>query len=247
MRGCIELQSTSREINAAFVRVSFWRAHARSSVDVEKLDLIGFIAGSDRFSCLRLCSRSARRALVVTSGDGRLSWFYVRLGNLCIRLSSLVQFVVELVLGFLKLLYRLTHSAGELRQFFCAEENEDDQQDDDQVRPGQVHKAGEEAHFNWQHQTVSPSCKEFQRGRRAAGGGRVKVDRQSAMGKHSLLCVPSGKAASASGWFIFQWRFTSPRGRRSLVSGSFVPAISVRSNTKRWRKRTRRKFQLTRS
>src|SRR5439155_1808370 len=82
---------------------------------------------------------------------------------------------------------------------------------------------------------------------RAAGGEAVKVDRQSALGKHSLVCVRSGKAALASGWFTFQWRYIPLRERRSLVSGSFVPAISVRSDTKRWRKRTQRKFQPTRS
>src|SRR5215831_13086822 len=101
----------------------------------EKLNLIGFIAGSNRCGPLRRCSASARSTLVVGSRDGRLSRFHVRFRNLGIRLSSFVQFVVELVLSFLKFLYRLTHSAGELWQFLCSEKNEDDQQDDDQVLP----------------------------------------------------------------------------------------------------------------
>src|SRR5262249_1346992 len=219
----------------------------RPRVAFEKLDLIGFIARSDRCSCLRRCSCSARSALVVSSRDGRLSRFHGRLGNLCLRLPSLMQFVVEIVLGLLKLLYRLTHSGGELGQFLCSEQNKNDQQDDDQVGPGQVHEAGEEAHFNCQHQTVSPSCKEFQRSRRALGGRVSKVDRWSAIGKHSSVCVPSGKAASASGWFTFRWRFIPPRGRSSLVSGSFVPATLAQSGKKRWQKPTPRKFQPTKS
>ena len=145
-----------------------WNA-MRLRIAFEKLNLIGFIAGSNRCGPLRRCSGSARSTLVVGSRDGRLSRFHVRLRNWGIRLSSFVQFVVELVLGFLKLLYRLAHSACEFRQFFRSEQNKNDQEDNDQVWPCQVHEAGEEAHFNWQHQTVSPSCKEFQRGGRPGG------------------------------------------------------------------------------
>src|SRR5260370_12658744 len=57
-----------------------------------------------------------------------------------------MQFVVELVFGLLKLLHRLAHSAREFWQFFCAEQNENDQQNDDQVGSSQIHEAGDEAH-----------------------------------------------------------------------------------------------------
>jgi hypothetical protein len=92
---------------------------ARRRVGFESwLNLIGFIAGSDCDTRLR--RGDVRSTLAVSSRYGRLSRFHVRLGNLGIRLSSLVQFVVELVLCFLKLLNRLTHSSGELGQFLCS-------------------------------------------------------------------------------------------------------------------------------
>src|SRR4030095_8980803 len=97
-----------------------WNA-MRLRIAFEKLNLIGFIAGSNRCGPLRRCSGSARSTLVVGSRDGRLSRLHVRPRNLGIRLSRFVQFVVDLVLVFLKFLYRLTHSAGELGQFLCSE------------------------------------------------------------------------------------------------------------------------------
>src|SRR5260370_25603005 len=57
-----------------------------------------------------------------------------------------MQFVAELVFGLLKLLHRLAHSAREFWQLLCAEQNENDQQNDDQVGSGQIHEAGDEAH-----------------------------------------------------------------------------------------------------
>src|SRR6516225_2395625 len=97
-----------------------WNA-MRLRIAFEKLNLIGFIAWSNRRGPLRRCSGSAQSTLVVGSRDSRLGRFHVRLRNLGIRLSSFVQFVVELILGFLKFLYRLTHSAGELGQFLGSE------------------------------------------------------------------------------------------------------------------------------
>jgi hypothetical protein len=108
------------------------------------LHLIGFIAGC---CCLVwLGRRQTCCGLVVAARYSRLRRFDIGFGGFSLRLSSLVQFVAEFVLCFLKLLYRLAHSAGEFRQFLCSEQNQNNQQDDDQVRPCQVHEAGEEAH-----------------------------------------------------------------------------------------------------
>src|SRR6476659_10129027 len=115
--------------NAAFVSRKLFGVRTRPRVAFEKLDLIGFIAGSHCDTRLR--RGDARNPLVVSSRDGRFSRFHVRLGNLRIRLPSLVQFVVELVFCLLKLLDRLTHSAGKFGQFLCSKQNKDDQQDDD--------------------------------------------------------------------------------------------------------------------
>src|SRR5690349_19349712 len=115
--------SRSRETKARCVLLShaaLWNA-MRLRIAFEKLNLISPVAGSDCCGRLRRCSSRARSTLVVSSRDGRLSRFHVRRRNLSIRLSSFVQFVVELVLGFLKFFYRLTHSAGEFGQFLCSE------------------------------------------------------------------------------------------------------------------------------
>src|SRR4026208_580218 len=57
-----------------------------------------------------------------------------------------MQFVAEFVLCFLKLLHRLAHSTGKFRQLLRPEQDQDDQQDDDQVRPCQIHETGDKAH-----------------------------------------------------------------------------------------------------
>jgi hypothetical protein len=62
------------------------------------------------------------------------------------RLAALVQFVVEFVLCFLEFLHGLAHAACELGQFLRSEEHENNKQNDDQIRAGQIHEAGDEAH-----------------------------------------------------------------------------------------------------
>jgi hypothetical protein len=57
-----------------------------------------------------------------------------------------MEFVVKLVLRFLEFLHGLTHSARELGQFLRTEQDQNNQQDNDQIRSGQIHKAGEEVH-----------------------------------------------------------------------------------------------------
>ena len=96
------------------------------------LRLIGFPVGACR--------------LVFASGHSRLRRFHVRLCGFSFRLSRLMQFVAEFVLCFLKLLHRLTHSTGKFRQLLCSEQDQDNQQDDDQVRPCQIHETGDKAH-----------------------------------------------------------------------------------------------------
>ena len=59
-----------------------------------------------------------------------------------------MQFIAELVLCLLKLLYCLAHATSELWQFLCSEQDQNNQQDDNQIRPCQVHETGEEAHIN---------------------------------------------------------------------------------------------------
>jgi hypothetical protein len=120
MRERIALQSISCEIDGerCLCFPQPLKVRTRPRVAFEKLDLIGFIAGNDCGARLRRGDISS--TLAVSSRYRRFSRFHIRLGNLRIRLSSLVQFVVELVLCFLKLLDRLTHSAGKLGQFLCS-------------------------------------------------------------------------------------------------------------------------------
>jgi hypothetical protein len=157
----------------AAVRVSSGSALAIDAA-LTSLNLIGFVSRRDYGTRLRW--RDARCCLVLTSRDGRLRGFDVWFGNFRLRLISLVQFVVKFVLCFLKLLYGLPHSACELGQFLRSEQNENDQQDDDQVRPGQVHEAGEEAHNCANIKALSPTCKEFQQRRGTAARGPSGVD-----------------------------------------------------------------------
>ena len=108
------------------------------------LDVIGFVAGPDRL--IWIGNHGAARGLVLASRNGRFRRFHIGFGRFRLRLPGLMEFVVKLVLRFLKFLHRLTHSARELRQFLRAEQNQNNQQDDDQVRSGQIHKAGKEVH-----------------------------------------------------------------------------------------------------
>src|SRR5262245_18238144 len=90
-----------------------------ASLSTSWLNLVGFVTR-------RGCGVWLRRGYVMSDlglgpRDSRLSRFHILLGHLSVSLSSLVQFVVELVFCLLKLLYRLTDSAGELGQFLCSE------------------------------------------------------------------------------------------------------------------------------
>ncbi len=108
------------------------------------LHLIGFVAGRD---CLiRIGKHYAVRWLVLASRNGRLRGLNIGLGRFHLGLPGLMEFVVKLVLRFLEFLHRLTHSACELGQFLRAEQNQNNQQDNDQIRSGQIHKAGKEVH-----------------------------------------------------------------------------------------------------
>ena len=108
------------------------------------LDLVGFVAGSRRL--IRIGLRGAARWLVRDARHSCLRRFDVLLCRFGIRFPGFVQLIAEFVLRFLELLHSLAHSPCELGQFLCAEQNEDDQQNDDQIRPGQVHEAGKKAH-----------------------------------------------------------------------------------------------------
>ncbi len=63
-----------------------------------------------------------------------------------LRWLGALQFVGDLVLRFLKFLHRLAHAARQLGQLFRAEEDEDEEQNNDQIRTGQVGEECEEVH-----------------------------------------------------------------------------------------------------
>src|SRR5438067_3086008 len=71
-------------------------------------------------------------------------------------LIRLVQLVGELVLRFLELLDRLSHSARELRQFLGAEEQKNQEKNPNQVRPSKIQQTGEDAHGRGNIQTRWP-------------------------------------------------------------------------------------------
>jgi len=105
------------------------------------LDLVGAVSGSD---CLVRIGLSPGRAGL----DSR---------NVCLRrtngfffgLAGFVQLVAEFVLCLLKFAHGLSHSTRQFWQFFCPEEDEDDQQNDDQIWSSQIHEAREQAHNMW--------------------------------------------------------------------------------------------------
>src|SRR6476659_4388037 len=83
-------------------------------------------------------TRGTRLNLIgAVAGSHRL----VRVG-----LAGFVQLVAELVFCFLKFANGLSHSLSQLRQFLCPEKDKDDQQNNDQIWPCQIHKAREQAH-----------------------------------------------------------------------------------------------------
>src|SRR5436309_11685702 len=74
-----------------------------------RLNLIGFVSGGN--GLIWIWPGRARRSLVVRSRHGRLRWFHIGFSDFGVRFSGLMQLVAEFVLCFLKLLYRLAHSA----------------------------------------------------------------------------------------------------------------------------------------
>ena len=142
-----------------------------------RLHLIGAVAWSDGLVRIGL-SRSRRARL-----DSR---------NACLRgtdgfffgFVGFIQLIAEFVLRFLKFADRLSHSTRQFRQFFCPEEDEDDQQYDDQVWPGQIHEAREQAHNVWLNiRLPGEVAREF--------GGRDGGDDEE-VELRLLTCVPSG-------------------------------------------------------
>src|SRR5207249_9562431 len=125
------------------------------------------------------------------------------------------------------------------------EQDQNNQQDDDQIRPCQIHEAGDKAH------ALDFNIKPFPKlSRQIVEGGLYagRLTGSSYCGKRVCYrCVLLGKAALASGWFIFRWRFIQPRAKRRLVFDSFAPAILALSDTRKWRRRTQRKFRPTKS
>src|SRR5713101_9697950 len=77
-----------------------------------QLHLVGLIAARDRLVRIRTCS--ARGLGTVDSWDSRFGRFRIRLGSFRLRFPGFMQLVVEFVLGLLKFLHRLTHSARKL-------------------------------------------------------------------------------------------------------------------------------------
>ena len=53
------------------------------------------------------------------------------------------DFALEFILGFGELPHGLTHAAGEFRKLLRAEKKQDDQQDDNEIRPCQIKETGD--------------------------------------------------------------------------------------------------------
>ena len=105
-----------------------------------RLNLIGAVAGSGGLVRVELGSRAGSSRF--DSWDVCLGWancFFVGL-------AGFVQLVAEFVFCFLKFADGLSHSFSQLRQFLCPEKDKDDQQNNDQIWPCQIHEAREQAH-----------------------------------------------------------------------------------------------------
>ena len=119
--------------------------NAGQSQLMRALDLTGVVAGDARLVGIPpkvACGRGGRGVFNPRNGGGGCAG--VPLGH--IGLAGGMKLVGEFVLGLLEFLDGRTHAAGQLRQFFRAKQNENDQEDDDEVRSPQIHDAGQEAH-----------------------------------------------------------------------------------------------------
>src|SRR6476660_5187808 len=136
-----------------------------------RLDLISAVTGRDGLVRIGLSSGRARLDSRNTGLRGADGFFF--------RLTGLVQLVAEFVLGFLKFAHCLSHSPRQFRQFFCPEEDEDDQQDNDQIWSSQIHEAREQAHNKWLNIRLPEEV-----ARKFAGAARGDTQRQDARWPH---------------------------------------------------------------
>ena len=107
-------------------------------------NLISTIAGGDLLIWIR--PDIAADGGVFNAGDRRGRRANIRFRTRDIRLACTVQFVAEFVFCFLEFLDRLTHPTRQLGQLLGSEQDQDDEQNNDQIRSGQIHKAGKEDH-----------------------------------------------------------------------------------------------------
>ncbi len=108
--------AASRGVGQLTSKISFDQQLDQTSVELIAaaliaLNLISFAAGL--IAWFRVGPRFAARWLGLDSGHRRFRRFYVRLRRFVLRFPGLMQLVAELVLGFLKLLHCLAHSARE--------------------------------------------------------------------------------------------------------------------------------------
>jgi FkbM family methyltransferase len=96
-----------------------------------------------------------------------------------------MEFVGELVFRFLEFLDSGAHAAGQLWQFLRAEENENNQQKDDQIRSAEISEESEQAH-RAKHLPIFITCKAFHGSARACyvrGMGRLAQEFRSLFDK----------------------------------------------------------------
>src|SRR6476620_54728 len=136
-----------------------------------RLDLIGAVAGSDGLVRIGLSCGRARFDSWNTALRGTNVFSF--------GLAGLIQLVAEFVLGLLKFAHCLSHSTRQFRQFFCPEEDEDDQQDNDQIWSSQIHEAREQAHNRWLNIRLPEDV-----ARKFAGAARGDTQRQDARWPH---------------------------------------------------------------
>jgi FkbM family methyltransferase len=100
---------------------------------------------------LVLNPRNRRRRRAGISGLGRVGF------------PGGMEFIGELVFRFLKFLNGRAHAARQFRQFLGAEQNENNQQKDDQIRSAEISEESDQAH-EAKHLPISISCKGFHGG-----------------------------------------------------------------------------------
>src|ERR1043166_1637462 len=195
----------------------FWR---RRRGALQNLDLVRFVAGRDGLIRVGTHCRGRR---TFNSRNRRSGRFQLRFARVGLGFTGFVQLVAEFVLCLLKFLHRLTHPACELWKFFRAEEDKNNEQDDDQIWPGQIHEGGNEAHRS---QTSDRLPKLQDNSPEPLMGSQLAEDKSLSTAPAELLTVIDTAARL--------WKTTNPSHMRPIWKGSisfglvYIP-VAVRS------------------